>query len=193
MFEFNCTVKDLFRRPTMIDNAVRRMADNGYTEHAVIYACIRDNIYNALAYAAFNMKDYEYKAAVTYLESRDSEQVVAQENYYTLRTIRRYIRKACEYIREYYFIALGIKLLPVDTRSVGCSVPAGSFWEKADSLMHCSIENAFIAIMYFNEHMSINYICNNYGMGSDKVKKVLQAFGTVVTVCDIPSEKRSAV
>ena len=68
MFEFNCTVKDLFRRPTMIDNAVRRMADNGYTEHAVIYACIRDNIYNALAYAAFNMKDYEYKAAVTYLE-----------------------------------------------------------------------------------------------------------------------------
>ena len=30
-------------------------------------------------------------------------------------------------------------------------------------------------------------------MGSDKVKKVLQAFGTVVTVCDIPSEKLSAV
>ena len=83
--------------------------------------------------------------------------------------------------------------MPVDTRSVGCSVSAGSFWEKVDSLMHCSIENAIIAIMYFNEHMSINFICNNYGMGSDKVKKVLLAFGTVVTVCDIPSEKLSAV
>ena len=51
MIEFNCTVKDIFRRPNMIDKAVRKLADNGYAEYAVIYARIRDNIYNALAYA----------------------------------------------------------------------------------------------------------------------------------------------
>lgn len=193
MIEFSCTVKDLFRRPNMIDKAVRRLADNGYAEYAVIYACIRDNMYNAMAYAAFNMKDYEYAAAVTYLESRDSEQLVAQKKFYTLRTIRRYVRKACEYIGEYYSKVLGIRLLPVDTRSVECIVPAGSFWEKIDSLMNSSIENACAAIVYCNEHMSINYVCSNYGMGSDKVKRVVEAFGTVVTVCDIPSEKRKAV
>ena len=94
MIEFNCTVKDIFRRPNMIDKAVRKLADNGYAEYAVIYARIRDNIYNALAYAAKNMKDYEYKVAVAYLESRSSEQTVAKETYYTHRTIRRYVRKA---------------------------------------------------------------------------------------------------
>lgn len=193
MIDFNCTAKDLFRRPNMIDKAVRRLADNGFTEHAVIYAVIRDNIYNAMAYASFKMKEYEYKVAVDYLQSRDSEQTVAQNSFYTLRTIRRYIRKACEFIEEYYSIALGIRLLPVDTRSVECIVSAGSFWEKADSLMCSSIENACVAILYFNEQMSINYICSNYGMGSDKVKRIVQAFGTVITVYGIPSEKRSAV
>ncbi len=193
MIEFNCTVKDLFRRPNMIDKAVRRLADNGFTEHAVIYAVIRDNMYNAMAYASFKMKEHEYKVAVDYLQSRDSEQTVALNTFYTLRTIRRYIRKACEFIEEYYYIALGIRLLPVDTRSVECSASAGSFWEKTDSLMYSSIENACVAILYFNEQMSINYICGNYGMGSDKVKRIVQAFGTVVTVYGIPSEKRSAV
>ena len=193
MIEFNCTVKDLFRRPQMIDKAVRRLADNGFTEHAVIYAGIRDNMYNALTYVSFKMKDHEYKVAVSYLESRDSEQTVARNTFYTLRTIRRYIRKACEYIEEYYYNALGIRLLPVDTRSVECSVPTGSFWEKTDSLMNSSIENACVAILYYNEQMSINFICSNYGMGSDKVKRIIQAFGTVITVYDIPSEKRSAV
>lgn len=193
MIEFNCTVKDLFRRPNMIDKAVRRLADNGFTEHAVIYAVIRDNMYNAMAYASFKMKEHEYKVAVDYLQSRDSEQTVALNTFYTLRTIRRYIRKACEFIEEYYYIALGIRLLRVDTRSVECSVSAGSFWEKTDSLMRSSIENACVAILYFNEQMSINYICSNYGMGSDKVKRIVQAFGTVVTVYGIPSEKRSAV
>ena len=193
MIEFNCTVKDLFRRPNMIDKAVRRLADNGFTEHAVIYAVIRDNMYNAMAYASFKMKEHEYKVAVDYLQSRDSEQTVALNTFYTLRTIRRYIRKACEFIEEYYYIALGIRLLRIDTRSVECSVSAGSFWEKTDSLMRSSIENACVAILYFNEQMSINYICSNYGMGSDKVKRIVQAFGTVVTVYGIPSEKRSAV
>ena len=45
MIEFNCTVKDIFRRPNMIDKAVRKLADNGYAEYAVIYARIRDNIF----------------------------------------------------------------------------------------------------------------------------------------------------
>lgn len=193
MVDFNCTVKDIFRRSNMIDKAVRRLADNGYTEHAVIYARIRDNIYNALAYASDNMKAYEYEAAATYLETRVSEQQLARDSYYTHRTIRRYVRKACALIAQYYKEALGIRLLPVDTRSVECSVSAGQFWEKINTLMESSIENACIVILRYAEKMSVNYICSNFGMGSDKVKKVTDDFGAVITVYDIPSEKRSAV
>ena len=193
MIEFNCTVKDIFRRPNMIDKAVRKLADNGYAEYAVIYARIRDNIYNALAYAAKNMKDYEYKVAVAYLESRSSEQTVAKETYYTHRTIRRYVRKACEFVRRYYEEKLGIKLLPIDTKTIRSTVYAGTFWEKVDSLMKSSIENACIVILRCNEHVSVNYVCSNYGMGSGKVKKIVDDFGAVITAYDIPSEKRSAV
>ena len=193
MIDFSCTVKDIFRRPNMIDKAVRKLADNGYAEYAVTYAKIRENIYNALAYAANNMKDYEYKVAVTYLESRDSEQQVAKDTYYTHRTIRRYVRKACELVSVYYRDYLGIKLLPVDTRSVDSTVTAGTFWEKIDSLMKTSIENACVVILRCNEHVSVNYVCSNYGMGSDKVNKIVNDFGAVITVYDIPSEKRSAV
>lgn len=193
MIEFNCTVKDIFRRPNMIDKAVRKLADNGYAEYAVIYARIRDNIYNALAYAADNMKDYEYKVAIAYLESRSSEQTVAKETYYTHRTIRRYVRKACEFVRRYYEEKLGIKLLPIDTKTIRSTVCAGTFWEKVDSLMKSSIENACIVILRCNEHVSVNYVCSNYGMGSGKVKKIVDDFGAVITAYDIPSEKRSAV
>lgn len=193
MIEFNCTVKDIFRRPNMIDKAVRKLADNGYAEYAVIYARIRDNIYNALAYAAKNMKDYEYKVAVAYLESRSSEQTVAKETYYTHRTIRRYVRKACEFVRRYYEEKLGIKLLPIDTKTIRSTVCAGTFWDKVDSLMKSSIENACIVILRCNEHVSVNYVCSNYGMGSGKVKKIVDDFGAVITAYDIPSEKRSAV
>ena len=193
MIEFNCTVKDIFRRPNMIDKAVRKLADNGYAEYAVIYARIRDNIYNALAYAAKNMKDYEYKVAVAYLESRSSEQTVAKETYYTHRTIRRYVRKACEFVRRYYEEKLGIKLLPIDTKTIRSTVCAGTFWEKVDSLMKSSIENACIVILRCNEHVSVNYVCSNYGMGSGKVKKIVDDFGAVITAYDITSEKRSAV
>lgn len=193
MIEFNCTVKDIFRRPNMIDKAVRKLADNGYAEYAVIYARIRDNIYNALAYAAKNMKDYEYKVAVAYLESRSSEQTVAKETYYTHRTIRRYVRKACEFVRRYYEEKLGIKILPIDTKTIRSTVCAGTFWEKVDSLMKSSIENACIVILRCNEHVSVNYVCSNYGMGSGKVKKIVDDFGAVITAYDIPSEKRSAV
>ena len=193
MIEFNCTVKDIFRRPNMIDKAVRKLADNGYAEYAVIYARIRDNIYNALAYAAKNMKDYEYKVAVAYLESRSSEQTVAKETYSTHRTIRRYVRKACEFVRRYYEEKLGIKLLPIDTKTIRSTVCAGTFWEKVDSLMKSSIENACIVILRCNEHVSVNYVCSNYGMGSGKVKKIVDDFGAVITAYDIPSEKRSAV
>ena len=193
MIEFNCTVKDIFRRPNMIDKAVRKLADNGYAEYAVIYARIRDNTYNALAYAAKNMKDYEYKVAVAYLESRSSEQTVAKETYYTHRTIRRYVRKACEFVRRYYEEKLSIKLLPIDTKTIRSTVCAGTFWEKVDSLMKSSIENACIVILRCNEHVSVNYVCSNYGMGSGKVKKIVDDFGAVITAYDIPSEKRSAV
>lgn len=193
MIEFNCTVKDIFRRPNMIDKAVRMMADNGYTEYAVTYARVRDNMFNALDYASANMKEHEYEVAVSYFESRMSEQEIAVTAHYTHRTIRRYVRKACELISEYFRDSLGIKLLPVDTRYLTGSIPAGTFWEKADSVMKYSIENTCVVILYCYENRSINYICSTYGMGSDKVKKIIKTFNDVVTVYGIPEEKRSAV
>ena len=193
MVEFNCTVKDIFRRPNMIDKAVRELADKGYAEHAVTYTRLRDNIFNALAYASGKMKDYEYNVAVSYLESRNSEQTVAKNNYYTHRTIRRYIRKACDLISEYYLNTMGIKLLPVDTRSVGCNIAAGSFWEKVNSLMNGSIENACAVILSRYENNTVNSVCTFCSMGSKKVKNILEAFDSIVTVYDMPAEKRSAV
>ncbi|MBR3142598.1 MAG: hypothetical protein IKF09_05515 [Clostridiales bacterium] len=193
MIVFNCTVKDIFRRPYMIDSAVRTLANNGYAEHAVTYSRIRDNIKNAMEYASSNMRDYEYKAAVIYLQSRESEQEIANTAYYTHRTIRRYVRKVCDLIGRYYYEVMGIKLLPVDTRYIDCVTSSGTFWDKVNSLMDTSIENALVAIVYFNEHKSINHICSTYRMGSDKVKRIIDSFGSVVTLYDIPSEKRSAV
>lgn len=177
----------------MIDKAVRELADKGFTDHAVVYTRIRDNIFNALNYAASNMKDYEYRVAINYLESRHSEQSLAKMTYYTHRTIRRYVRKACDLIAGYYEEALQIKLLPVDTRSVECNISAGSFWNKVDSMMHDSIENACVVILCCFEKKSVNYVCSTYSMGSTKVKKIVKAFDSVLTVYDIPSEARSAV
>jgi hypothetical protein len=193
MDEFKCTVKDIFRRANMIDKAVRELADKGFTDHAVVYTRIRDNIFNALNYAASNMKDYEYRVAINYLESRHSEQTLARMTYYTHRTIRRYVRKACDLIARYYEEALQIRLLPVDTRSVECNISAGSFWNKVDSMMHDSIENACVVILCCFEKKSVNYVCSTYSMGSTKVKKIITAFDSVLTLYDIPSEARSAV
>ncbi|MBR2550367.1 MAG: hypothetical protein IKE92_10190 [Clostridiales bacterium] len=193
MIDFNCTVKDLFRRRDMITKAVWSLADNGFTEHASTYALVRHNLYKALAYAAGKMRDYEYRVAIAYLESADSEQEVALRMFYTHRTIRRYVHKACEYVGEYFANEVGIRLLPIDTRSVECIVSGGTFWEKTDSLMNGSIENACVVIAHCHEHMSVSSICTNYGMGSEKVKKIIRSFGSVITVYNIPSPKRSAV
>ena len=193
MLRFNCTAKDIFRRANMIDKAVRKLADNGYTEYASTYAIIRDNHYNALAYVSDNMKDYEYEVAVKYLSSRVSEQNIADNSFYTHRTIRRYVLKACQLVSKYYADTFGIILLPNDTRSVHCNVEAGTFWEKVDSFMKDSIENACVAILCCHEHLSVNSVCSTYGMGSEKVKKIVRTFNSVVTVYDMPAEKRSAV
>ena len=193
MVEFNCTVKDIFRRANMIDLAVRKLADNGYSEHAVTYALIRDNLYNALAYAASNMNKCEYDVAVSYFGSRESEQKIAETAYYTHRTIRRYVRKACELVSNYYSEYLGIEFLPNETRSISCEISSGSFWEKVNSLMNGSIENACAVILSRYENNTVNSVCTFCSMGSKKVKNILEAFDSVVTVYDMPAEKRSAV
>lgn len=193
MIKFNCTVKDIFRRPNMIDKAVRKLADYGYTEHAVVYARIRDNIFNALAYASEHMKPHEYEAAAEYLVTRKSEQAIADNTFYNHRTIRRYVSKVCELVEEYFSDSLDIQLLPNDTRSIECDVSTGTFWEKVNTLMNDSIENACVVILYCSEHVSVNAICKAYNMGGEKVKRIINGFNSVVTVYDIPEEKRSAV
>ena len=55
--------------------------------------------------------------------------------------------------------------------------------------MHDSIENACVVILCCYEQKSVNYVCSTYCMGSDKVKKIVNSFNSVLTVYDIPSEE----
>ena len=193
MKRFNCTVKDVFRRQNMIVNAVRMLADNGYTEPAATYAVIRDNMNNALAYVSAHMDKDEYRAAELYLNSKKTEKQVAEISYFTDRTVRRHICKACDLVAKYYEQYWGVILMPTCVKSVECTPPAGTLWEKINSAINGSIENACIAVAFFYEHDSVNYICNNYKVGIDKVKKIVSGFNSTATLMDMPAEKRHAV
>lgn len=193
MKRFNCTVKDVFRRQNMVDSAVMALADHGFTDHAAVYSVIKDNKNNALAYVAEHMDKDEYGAAVLYLKTRKTEKAVAREAYFTDRTVRRHICKACDLIAKYYADYWGIILMPVNVKSVECFAPAGTMWEKIDALMDDSIENACVAASFFCELDSINYICKHYMVGMDKVKKIINGFNSTATLMDMPSEKRRAV
>ncbi len=176
MITFACTVKDLFRRPKLINKTVRALADHGYVEHAVTYALIRDNISKALVYASSNMRDHEYKAGMAYLESRYSENKAAERTHYTPRTLRRYIHRVCDLISEYYERNLDIRFLPLGTKLVDFTPLAGSFWEKVNTLAGFSLEAALVVVKCVDEKRSSNMVCKNYGMGGVKVKRILELF-----------------
>ena len=193
MIIFACTVKDLFRRPKLINKTVRALADHGYVEHAVTYALIRDNISKALVYASSNMRDHEYKAGMAYLESRLSENKAAQKTHYTPRTLRRYIHKVCNLVSEYYEKNLNISFLPLGTKITAFPKLSGTFWEKVNILASFSMELALIAITCCYEKYSVNYVCVNYGLGSAKVKRFLKAFNETRDVPEILIENIRAV
>lgn len=176
MITFACTVKDLFRRPKLINKTVRSLADHGYVEYAVTYALIRDNISKALVYASSNMRDHEYKAGMAYLESRYSETKAAERTHYTTRTLRRYIHRVCDLINEYYERNLDIRFLPLGTKLVDFSPLSGSFWEKVNTLAGFSLEAALVVVKCVDEKRSSNMVCKNYGMGGVKVKRILELF-----------------
>lgn len=176
MMFFACTVKDIFRRPKLINKTVRALADHGYVEHAVTYALIRDNISKALVYASSNMRDHEYKAGMAYLESRYSENKAAERTHYTPRTLRRYIHRVCDLISEYYERNLDIRFLPLGTKLVDFPPLAGSFWEKVNTLAGFSLEAALVVVKCVDEKRSSNMVCLNYGMGIVKVKRILEIF-----------------
>lgn len=193
MMTFACTVKDLFRRPKLINKTVRSLADHGYVEYAVTYALIRDNLCNALVYAAGNMRDYEYKAGMAYLESRYSENKAAERTHYTPRTLRRYIHRVCDLISEYYERNLDIRFLPLGTKLVDFPPLAGSFWDKVNTLAGFSLEAALVVVKCIDEKRSSNMVCMNYGMGSVKVKLILEAFNESKEVCGILMDTIRAV
>ena len=176
MITFACTVKDLFRRPKLINKTVRALADHGYVEHAVTYALIRDNISKALVYASSNMRDHEYKAGMAYLESRYSENKAAERTHYTPRTLRRYIHRVCDLISEYYERNLDIRFLPLGAKLVDFPPLSGSFWEKVNTLAGFSLEAALVVVKCVDEKRSSNMVCKNYGMGGVKVKRILEIF-----------------
>ncbi len=176
MITFTCTVKDLFRRPKLINKTVRALADHGYVEHAVTYALIRDNISKALVYASSNMRDHEYKAGMAYLESRYSENKAAERTHYTPRTLRRYIHRVCDLISEYYERNLDIRFLPLGSKLIDFPLLTGSFWEKVNILAGYNLEAALVVVKCIDEKRSSNMVCMNYGMGSSKVKRILEAY-----------------
>lgn len=176
MITFACTVKDLFRRPKLINKTVRALADHGYVEHAVTYALIRDNISKALVYASSNMRDHEYKAGMAYLESRYSENKAAERTHYTPRTLRRYIHRVCDLISEYYERNLEIRFLTLGAKLVDFPPLAGSFWGKVNTLAGFSLEAALVVVKCVDEKRSSNMVCKNYGMGGVKVKRILELF-----------------
>ena len=176
MITFACTVKDLFRRPKLINKTVRALADHGYVEYALTYALIRDNLCKALVYAAGNMRDHEYKAGMAYLESRYSENKAAERTHYTPRTLRRYIHRVCDLISEYYERNLDIRFLPLGTKLVDFPPLAGSFWEKVNTLAGFSLEAALVVVKCVDEKRSSNMVCKNYSMGGVKVKRILELF-----------------
>ena len=176
MIIFACTVKDLFRRPKLINKTVRALADHGYVEHAVTYALIRDNISKALVYASSNMRDHEYKAGMAYLESRYSENKAAERTHYTPRTLRRYIHRVCDLISEYYERNLDIRFLTLSAKLVDFPPLSGSFWEKVNTLAGFSLEAALVVVKCVDEKRSSNMVCKNYGMGGVKVKRILEIF-----------------
>lgn len=176
MMTFACTVKDLFRRPKLINKTVRALADHGYVEHAVTYALIRDNISKALVYASSNMRDHEYKAGMAYLESRYSENKAAERTHYTPRTLRRYIHRVCDLISEYYERNLEIRFLTLGAKLVDFPPLAGSFWGKVNTLAGFSLEAALVVVKCVDEKRSSNMVCKNYGMGGVKVKRILELF-----------------
>ena len=185
MITFACTVKDLFRRPKLINKTVRALADHGYVEHAVTYALIRDNISKALVYASSNMRDHEYKAGMTYLESRYSENKAAERTHYTPRTLRRYIHRVCDLINEYYEKNLNIRFLPLGFKYVSLPPLQGSFWEKVNILASFSLEAALVVVKCLDEKSSYNMVCLNYGMGNAKVKRILEGFNESKEVCGV--------
>ena len=193
MITFACTVKDLFRRPKLINKTVRSLAYHGYVEYAVTYALIRDNISKALVYASSNMRDHEYKAGMAYLESRYSENKAAERTHYTPRTLRRYIHRVCDLISEYYERNLDIRFLPLGTKLVDFPPLAGSFWEKVNTLAGFSLEAALVVVKCVDEKRSSNMVCMNYGMGSVKVKLILEAFNESKEVCGILMDTIRAV
>ena len=191
---FNCTVKDIFRRPVMILYTVRSFTANGYPEYSELYARIRDNQHDALIYVAENMDAAEYNSFVEYLVNRHTEAEVAKITYFDKRTVRRQIGRACALISKFYTDKCGIILLENRVRSVDADITPGTMWDKFDSLMKGSVENACIAIAYFENNLSINYVTKNFRVGSKKVKNIINAYNAATTVYSIPSEaKRSAV
>ena len=193
MITFACTVKDLFRRPELINATVRALAEHGFLEQALNYALIRENISRALSYAADNMRDHEYKAGVAYLESKSSETKVAKRTHYTPRTLRRYIHRVCDLVAEYYEDNLHIRFLPLDSRSSVYPMLSGTFWEQTDILAGYSIESALVVIKCCNERLSVNFVCRNYGMGSTKVKRIISAFKDSQAVREFHVDNSKAV
>lgn len=193
MITFACTVKDLFRRPKLINKTVRALADHGYVEHAITYTLIRDNLCKALAYAAGHMRDCEYKAGMAYLESRLSENKIAQKTHYTSRTLRRYIHKVCDLVSKYYEMNLNICFLPLGTNNAEFPHLSGPFWEKVNSLAGFSLEAALVVLMCIEEKQSANMVCMNYGIGNAKVKRIVKAFNETKDISGILIESIRAV
>ena len=110
MREFYCTVKDLAFRRKAIDDLTLMMAANGYGEERSVFLIITEHWNEALNCASMKLGGEKSRIALRYLSGNITIDRISTLEFYNARTVRRYIRDFCEYVRDYYIERFDISL-----------------------------------------------------------------------------------
>ena len=107
---FNCSVKDLAFRSKAIEDTASLLAANGFQDASDDYKIIKDHWNDALNCASMKTGSEKARIALRYLTGNITIDRISDLEFYNSRTVRRYIREFCEYIRLYYLERFDIKL-----------------------------------------------------------------------------------
>jgi len=107
---FNCTVKDLAFRKDVIESLTTTMAANGYADAKSDFQTIINHWNEALNCASMKAGCEKARIALKYLSGNITIDRISNLEFYNNRTVRRYIREFCEYIRKFYLERFDISL-----------------------------------------------------------------------------------
>ncbi len=107
---FNCTVKDIAFRNKAIDVLTSSMAANGFNDARTDYLTIITHWNDALNSASMKAGSEKSRIALRYLSGNITIDRISDLEFYNNRTVRRYIREFCEYVRKYYLERFDISL-----------------------------------------------------------------------------------